>query len=127
MMGSVHLTTGLLGVALAAIIVLLLRRDHLYVMHALFWVVVAAAAVTLGLWPGLIVWLGAFTGIVYPPALLLLVGLIVLFVKALHADMLNTRLEREVRRLNQRIAMLEADAPRSAPTPAAGPAARERP
>lgn len=109
-MSSVHLTTGLLGVALAAIILLLLRRDHLYVMHALFWVVVAAAAVTLGLWPGLIVWLAAFTGIVYPPALLLLVGLIVLFVKALHADMLNTRLEREVRRLNQRIAMLEADA-----------------
>ena len=107
-MGSFHLTTGLLGVALAAIIVLLLRRDHLYVMHALFWVVVAAAAVTLGLWPGLIVRLAAFTGIVYPPALLLLVGLIVLFVKALHSDMLNTRLEREVRRLNQRIAMAEA-------------------
>ena len=121
-MGSVHLTTGLLGVALAAIILLLLRRDHLYVMHALFWVVVAAAAVTLGLWPGLIVRLAAFTGIVYPPALLLLVGLIVLFVKALHADMLNTRLEREVRRLNQRIAMLEADAGRPGALPPDGAA-----
>lgn len=123
-MSSLHLTTGLLGVALAAIILLLLRRDHLYVMHGLFWVVVAAAAVTLGLWPGLIVWLAAFTGISYPPALLLLVGVIVLFVKALHADMLNTRLEREVRRLNQRIAMLEADEDR--PTPAAGAPKRER-
>jgi len=38
-----------------------------------------------------------------------LAGLIVVFVKALHADMLNTRLERDLRRLNQRIAMLEAD------------------
>lgn len=123
-MSNLHLTTGLLGVALAAIILLLLRRDHLYVMHGLFWVVVAAAAVTLGLWPGLIVWLAAFTGISYPPALLLLVGVIVLFVKALHADMLNTRLEREVRRLNQRIAMLEADEDR--PTPAAGAPKRER-
>lgn len=117
-MGSIHLTTGLLGVALAATILLLLRRDHLYSMHALFWVVVAAAAVTLGLWPGLIVWLATFTGILYPPALLLLAGLIVLFIKALHADMLNTRLEREVRRLNQRIAMLEADA--GGPVPASG-------
>lgn len=126
-MSSVHLTTGLLGVALAAIILLLLRRDHLYVMHALFWVVVAAAAVTLGLWPGLIVWMAAFTGIVYPPALLLLVGLIVLFVKALHADMLNTRLEREVRRLNQRIAMLEADAQRSEPVSTAQPPTRGLP
>jgi len=121
-MGSVHLTTGLLGVALAAVILLLLRRDHLYVMHALFWVVVAAAAVTLGLWPGLIVRLAAYTGIVYPPALLLLAGLIVLFVKALHADMLNTRLEREVRRLNQRIAMLEADAGRPGALPPDGAA-----
>jgi len=103
-----NLTTGLLGLALAAIILLLLRRDHLYVMHALFWVVVAAAALVLGLWPGLIDRLAVLTGISYPPALLLLGGVIVLFVKALHADIQNTRLQREVRRLNQRIAMVDA-------------------
>jgi len=94
--------------------------DHLYVMHGLFWVAVAAVAVILGLWPDLIDRLANFTGIYYPPALLLLAGLIVLFVKALHADMLNTRLEREVRRLNQRIAMLEADIGQARP-PAGGP------
>jgi hypothetical protein len=107
-MATLNLTTGLMGLALAAIILLLLRRDHLYVMHGLFWVVVATAAAVLGLWPGLIDRLANFTGIFYPPALLLLAGLIVLFVKALHADIQNTRLQREVRRLNQRIAMLEA-------------------
>jgi hypothetical protein len=112
-MSALNVTTGLLGLALAAVIVLLLRRDHLYVMHALFWVVVAGAALVLGLWPGLIDRLAGYTGIFYPPALLLLAGLVVLFVKALHADMLNTRLERDVRRLNQRIAMLEASAERS--------------
>lgn len=111
-MATLNLTTGLLGLALAALILLLLRRDHLYVMHGLFWVVVAGAAAILGLWPGLIDKLAMFTGIFYPPALLLLGGLMVLLVKALHADMLNTRLEREVRRLNQRIAMLEAEAER---------------
>jgi hypothetical protein len=114
-MANLNLTTGLLGLALAAIILLLLRRDHLYVMHGLFWVAVAAVAVILGLWPDLIDRLANFTGIYYPPALLLLAGLIVLFVKALHADMLNTRLEREVRRLNQRIAMLEADSEQASP------------
>jgi hypothetical protein len=107
-MPALNLTTGLMGLALAALILLLLRRDHLYVMHGLFWVVVAAAAAVLGLWPGLIDRLANFTGIFYPPALLLLIGLIVLVVKALHADILNTRLQREVRRLNQRVAMLEA-------------------
>lgn len=111
-MATLNLTTGLLGLALAALILLLLRRDHLYVMHGLFWAVVAAAAAILGLWPGLIDRLAVFAGISYPPALLMLAGLIVLFVKALHADMLNTRLERQVRRLNQRIAMFEADADR---------------
>jgi len=119
-MANLNLTTGLLGLALAAIILLLLRRDHLYVMHGLFWVAVAAVAVILGLWPDLINRLAKFTGIYYPPALLLLAGLIVLFVKALHADMLNTRLEREVRRLNQRIAMLEADIEQASP-PASRP------
>lgn len=106
------MTTGLMGLALAAVILLLLRRDHLYVTHALFWVAVAVAAIVLGLWPGLIDRLAGYVGIFYAPALLLLAGLVVLFVKALHADMLNTRLERDVRRLNQRIAMLEASAER---------------
>ena len=108
-MANLHLTTGLLGLGLAAIIFLLLRRDHLYVMHALFWIVIAVIAAVLGLWPGLIDRLATLTGFNYAPALLLLVGIVVLFIKALHADMLNTRLERDMRRLNQRIAMLEAD------------------
>jgi hypothetical protein len=124
-MTPLNLTTGLLGLALAAIILLLLRRDHLYVMHALFWVAVAGVAAILGLWPGLIDRLAIFTGIVYPPTLLLLAGLMVLFVKALHADILNTRLEREVRRLNQRIAMLETGIDRA--VPAAGERAPQAP
>ena len=119
-MSTLNLTTGLLGLALAGFILLLLRRDHLYVMHGLFWIMVAGAAAILGIWPGLIDRLAAFTGIFYPPALLLLAGLIVLLVKALHADMLNTRLEREVRRLNQRIAMLEVDADRLVPPSTGG-------
>lgn len=54
--------------------------------------------------------LAAVLGISYPPAMLLLLASIVLLIKALHADMVNTRIERDVRRLNQRLAMLEADA-----------------
>jgi uncharacterized small protein (DUF1192 family) len=41
--------------------------------------------------------------------LLLLLACIVLLVKALHSDMVNTRIERDVRRLNQRLALLQAD------------------
>jgi hypothetical protein len=38
---------------------------------------------------------------------LLLVAVVILLVKTLHTDILNTRIERQVKRLNQRLAMLE--------------------
>lgn len=108
-MASLQATTALMGVSLAVLILYLVRRDHLYLMHGLFWVVVAAAAAVLGAWPGLIDRLAALTGVGYPPALLLLLACIVLLLKALHVDIVNTRIERDVRRLNQRLALLEAD------------------
>ena len=108
-MASLQLTTTLLGIGLAALILHLIRRDHLYVMHGLFWVLVAGVAALLGAWPGLIDKLAALLGISYPPALLLLLACIVLLVKSLHSDMVNTRIERDVRRLNQRLALLQAD------------------
>ncbi len=108
-MASLQATTTLLGAGLAVLILYLIRRDHLYLMHGLFWVVVAAAAAALGAWPGLIDRLARWAGISYPPALLLLLACMVLLIKALHADMVNTRIERDVRRLNQRLALFEAD------------------
>jgi hypothetical protein len=108
-MASLQITTALLGIGLAVLILYLIRRDHLYLMHGLFWVVVAAAAAALGAWPGLIDRLASWTGFSYPPALLLLLACMVLIIKALHADMVNTRIERDVRRMNQRLALLEAD------------------
>lgn len=108
-MASLQLTTALMGIGLAMLILYLVRRDHLYVMHGLFWVLVAGAAAVLGAWPGLIDRLAALLGISYSPALLLLVACIVLLIKSLHGDMVNTRIERDVRRLNQRLALLQAD------------------
>ena len=108
-MATLQITTTLLGLGLAVVILLLVRRDHLYLLHGLFWVAVAGAAALLGAWPGLIDRLASVVGISYPPALLLLLACVVLLVKALHSDMVNTRIERDVRRLNQRLAMLEAD------------------
>jgi hypothetical protein len=114
-MASLQLTTALMGIGLAALILYLIRRDHLYVMHGLFWVLVAGAAAVLGAWPGLIDRLAMVMGVVYPPTLLLLLVSMVLLIKALHSDMVNTRIERDVRRLNQRLALLEADLQMQAP------------
>jgi hypothetical protein len=108
-MAPLQITTTLLGIGLAAVILLLVRRDHLYLLHGLFWILVAGAAAVLGVWPGLIDRLAVVVGISYPPALLLLGAVVIVLVKTLHTDIVNTRVERDVRRLNQRLAILEAD------------------
>lgn len=108
-MSSLHTTTALLGLGLAVAIMWLLRRDHLHLAHGVFWLLVAALAALLGVWPGLIDTLALLAGISYPPALLFLTAAMVLLIKGLHADILNTRIEREVRRLNQRLALVELE------------------
>jgi len=110
-MANLQITTSLLGLGLAVLILHLLRRDHIYMMHALFWIVTAALAALLGLWPGLIDRVATWIGISYPPAALLLGAVVVLFVKSLYADITATQLERQLRRLNQRVALLDAKAP----------------
>jgi hypothetical protein len=106
-MTSLQTTTALLGLGLAVLILVLLRRDHLYLRHGLFWMVVAAGAVVLGIWPGIIDHAAIWLGIGYSPAGLLMGALLVLLVKYLYADMMQTRLERQLRRLNQRVAMFD--------------------
>ncbi len=120
MMVNLQITTALLGLGLALTILYLLRRDHIYIAHALFWIFIAAAAALLGLWPGLIDRMALWVGISYPPAALLLGAAIVLLIKSLYADITNTRLERQLRRLNQRIALIDATA-RSAEREAESP------
>jgi hypothetical protein len=108
-MSSLYYTTSLLGVGLAAVIIFLLRRDHLHLSHGVFWLGVAFFAAVFGLWPVTIDFLAGLVGISYPPALFFLATVILLLIKALHADILNTRIERQVRRLNQRLAIYELD------------------
>lgn len=107
-MANLQITTSLLGLSLALVIIHLLRRDHIYILHALFWIAIAALAALLGLWPGLIDRAAGWVGISYAPAALLLGAVVVLLIKSLYADINHTRLERQLRRLNQRIALLEA-------------------
>lgn len=111
-MANLQITTSLLGLGLAIVIMYLLRRDHIYILHGLFWIVVAALAALLGLWPGLIDRIAGWVGISYPPAALLLAAVLVLLVKSLYTDITQTRLERQLRRLNQRIALLDVQGPK---------------
>lgn len=106
-----HTLVLLIGIALAALILHLVRRDHLYIRQGIFWILVAAVSLLLGTWPQLIDWVGTTLGVSYPPTLLLLGGVLALVIKALLADLELTRQSRDLRRLNQRIALLEAEMP----------------
>lgn len=110
-MKTYHLLASLAGVSLSFGILILIRRDHLYIQQGLFWVAVAAASFVLGLSPFLVDAIGHALDIGYPPVLLLLAAIVALTVKALLGDIAQTRLKRDLRRLNQRVAMLEAQRP----------------
>jgi hypothetical protein len=103
------LSAALLGLSLAVFIVILLRRDQLYLREATFWLLTAAVCMLFALLPSAVDWLGSLAGVAYPPALILALICAVLTVKSLLSDIAQTQLRREVRRLNQRVALMELE------------------
>jgi hypothetical protein len=110
-MTTYHLVVLVMGIGMAVGILYLVRRDHLYIRQGVFWIAIAAVSFLFGIWPYLIDTLGAAFGVAYPPTLLLLVAILVLIMKALLGDIALTKVRRDMRRLNQRMALLEADPP----------------
>ena len=108
-MKTYHIVVLLIGLGLTFGILALIRRDHLYIRQGLFWIVVAAISFLFGAWPTLIDTVGLALGIAYPPTLLLLGAIVVLVVKALLGDIAMTKMGRDLRRLNQRIALLDGE------------------
>jgi hypothetical protein len=106
---SYAISAALVGTMLAACVLWLIRRDRLYLRDATFWLMTALISVLLGLFPSLIDRLGGAAGVSYPPALVLALVCTVLTIKALLSDIALTGLRREVRRLNQRVALIDAE------------------
>jgi hypothetical protein len=110
-MRSYHLVVLVMAAGLAMGILYLVRRDHIYIRQGVFWIAIAVFSLALGLWPAVIDTIGTLLGIAYPPTLMLLAAIMVLVIKALLGDIALTKLKRDLRRLNQRIALIEADHP----------------
>ena len=106
-MKSYYVTVLVIGVGLAAMILYLVRRDHIYIRQGVFWIAIALISTLFGVYPSFIDVLGGALGVAYPPTLLFLVAIIVLIMKALLGDIALTKVRRDLRRLNQRIALLE--------------------
>ncbi|WP_211239046.1 DUF2304 domain-containing protein [Desulfonatronum lacustre] len=104
-------TTGLLGLGIACAILLLIRKDSLHVRHSIWWLTVAAGSVLLGFFPRLVDQLGTLLGVHYPPILFLTMAVGMILIKILTMDIERSRQERALRRLTQRMAILEARLP----------------
>ena len=104
-----QITSAFIGVLLAGAILYLVRRDHLHGSYALWWLAVAAAILVLGVFPPAIDWLGRVTGISYPPVLPIIVGIGMILIRMLRTDIDRSRQERQLRRMAQKLAILEQE------------------
>ena len=124
-----QLTSAAIGILLAGAILYLVRRDHMHGSYALWWLAIAAAILLLGVFPPVIDGLGRITGISYPPILPIIVGIGMILIRMLRTDIDRSRQERQLRRLAQKLAILEQelavtrrDAAAAAASPANGSA-----
>lgn len=106
---SYQWTSAGIGIGIAAVIMLLIRRDYLHNRYALWWFAVAIIIGTLGISPTLVDIIGEALGIAYPPILPLIVATVLLIVKMLLMDIHASRRERDFQRLAQRLAIFELE------------------
>lgn len=103
-----QLTSLLMGLALAGVIFALVRRGYLHGPRAFWWISLACGIMILGLWPRLTDLISRYLGVSYPPILAVIAGFGLLFLKVLSLDLERSRQEQRIRRLAQRVAILEA-------------------
>ncbi|MBL39612.1 MAG: hypothetical protein CMP07_14525 [Xanthomonadales bacterium] len=98
---------GALGIAMAALIVWMIRRDRLPVSHSLWWLTVSVLIALFGLAPGLLDALASTVGVAYAPSLLFVLAILTLLIKVLLEDLELTTNRRRLLRLAQKTAILE--------------------
>lgn len=104
-----HWISAVGGLLTAALIIYLIRRDHLHTRYALWWIPVALVIAILGLFPQIADWIAPSIGILYGPIIPLLAGLIALTLKILIMDIERSRNETKLHRVVQKLAILEQE------------------
>lgn len=100
-------TSAVIGLAIGGTILYLVRRDHLHGPYAVWWLTVSVGVILISLFPTSVNTVAGLLGISYPPILAVMVGMGLLLIKVLTMDLERSRQERHIRRLTQRLAMLE--------------------
>ena len=74
---SYAISAAVISSVLTACMLWLIRRDQLYLRDAMFWLFTAIASIVLGLFPALVDQLGGAASVIYPPALVLAMVVVV--------------------------------------------------
>lgn len=109
---SYHLTSFILGLVIAGVIILLVRKDLLHTKYSFWWLLVATGSIVFGAFPQLIDRIAAVFGVNYPPVLFIVVGIALILIKMLTMDIDRSEQERRLRMLTQRLAIYEGERPR---------------
>ncbi len=104
---ATNITTLLIGAILAITIFLMVRRDHLHGPFAVWWLIIASIAIILAIFPVIVNKVAHYAGINYPPTLILVIAVSFILLKMLSQDVQRTLQEKKIRRLTQKIAILE--------------------
>lgn len=104
---TANITTLLIGAILAITIFVMVRRDHLHGPYAIWWLAVASMAIILAIFPKIVNKLAHYAGINYPPTLILVLAVSFILLKMLSQDLHRTLQEKKIRRLTQKMAILE--------------------
>jgi len=104
---TANITALIIGAILAFAILLMVRRDHLHGPYAIWWIAVALLAIILSIFPKIVNQTAQYAGISYPPTLILVLAVSFILLKMLSQDIHRTLQEKKIRRLTQKMAILE--------------------
>lgn len=104
-----NLTTAVFGIIVVFCIIYLIRKNSIYVRYTFWWFAVCGGILTFSIFPKLSDAIVGFLGISYPPAFIFFIAILMLFVKTLFMDIDRSKQEVRIRRLVQRLAILEAE------------------
>lgn len=103
----VNIMTIIVGISLILYVIRLIVRKKMSESQSVLWIGIGAAAIILGIFPGLIQWIADLLGIWYAPSVLLLVAAIGLLLILFHTSTVVSTHASEIHELSIQIALLK--------------------
>ena len=102
-----NITILIIGALLSVSILYLVRKGKMHGPYATWWLLVAICAIVLAIFPQMVDWLAMKLGVTYPPTLIVVLAISMILIRMLTMDMALTQKERKIRRLTQKLAIIE--------------------